>query len=632
MSAGRVEILFDLPVDRTFTYAVPESLVGQLSTGQRVWASFRGRLRLGVVAGPSTTDPGVAVKMIERVAEPEPFTTPELLELARWTGAQWLVSWGEAAVAPLPPAPSPRSRWGNAGELVSHPRPSLAPPLPEPLAKSLTTPGLPTLLLGSLSPELLLAAGRKLASDGQGMLVVAPEVESAAALANGLTAAGLPAIRLDSGQPAGGRWQAWRALASGRVLMGVGSRSALWAPIRRLGLILLTEEEHPAHKSPERPRLHARELAVERALRAGAACWLSSRAPSLEAYSRVQEGLYRLHHLPEPSPWPTVETVDLRGVSSPLTYHLLTAIRTALKSDSSVLLILNRRGYSALLCRECGYLARCQECGLGLVFSPVLRALTCRLCGRRDHAPDHCPQCRGLRLSPFGWGVERVEAEIRRRFPRVGTARFEEATTKGSHRARLLEALKDGELRILVGTQHLAKALLAARTPLLALLSADGFLTVPDLRAGERTFQRLWGLAEDVGGRGGCLLLQSHYPEHPAFQAVSRRDRSLFYRQELALRRELDYPPLSRMARLLVRSRDRERSRAPAMTLAKDLRASGHYRAVYGPTPLRGGVQLLVKGGGDLPTLLALDLGEILEKGRSGRVRIEVDVDPIDFS
>jgi len=632
MSTERVDVLFDLPVDRAFTYAVPESLVGHLSPGHRVWAPFRGRLRLGVVARPATSVPGVPVKMIERLAEPEPLSSRELLELARWASGQWLASWGEVAVGPLPPAPSLRSRWGEGPELSSSPLPSPGGWLPEPLAKSLKTPGPPMLLLGQPSPDLLGAAGREVTGEGRGLLLIAPELAAAERLANHLTEAELPCVRLDSGQSDRARWQGWRALASGRALIAVGSRSALWAPIRHLGLILVTEEEHPAHKSPERPRLHARDVAVERALREGAACWLASRAPSLEAYSRVQEGLYRLHELPEPPSWPTVETVDLRSASSPLTYPLVKAIRMALGRGSTVLLLLNRRGYSVLLCRECGHMARCLECGLSLVFTPTTRVLSCRLCGSRDHAPDQCPQCRGTRFTPFGWGIERVEAEIRQRFPRVGIARFEEATTRGARQARLVESIEAGEIRILVGTHHLAKALPAARAPLLALLSAEGFLTVPDFRAGERTFQRLWTLAEEVGARGGRLLLQSHYPEHPAFQAVLKRDRSVFYQEEFALRRELAYPPESRLARLLIRSRDRERSRNSGSSLAKELRARGSYRAVYGPTPLRGGVQLLVKGGEDLPTLLARDLKEIFSERRLGRVKVEVDVDPIEFS
>lgn len=632
MKLERVEILFDLPVGRTFTYAVPESLAGQLSPGHRVWAPFRGRPRLGLVAGPSRADLGIPVKAIERMAEPEPLATPELLELARWASGQWLASWGEVAVKPLPKAPSARSRWGDPLESPCEVSVSTGISLPEPLAKSLETPGLPILVLGQPSPDLLGAAGRDLKAEGRGLLVIAPELESADRLSSQMTAVGLPHVRLDSGQPDRTRWQGWRGLASGRSLIAVGSRSALWAPMPHLGLIFLAEEEHPAHKSPERPRVHARDLAVERALREDAACWLVSRVPSLEAYSRVQAGLYRLHHLPASTRWPEVETIDLRGASSPLTYPLLKAIRTAIGSGSSVLLLLNRRGYSALLCRECGYLSRCEECGLSLAFSPVLRNLTCRLCTRRGQAPDRCPECRGTRLSPFGWSIERIEAEIRRRFPRVGIARFEEATTKRGQRARLLEALNAGAIRILVGTYHVAKALPASHSPLLALLSTDGFLTIPDFRAGERTFQRLWGLAEEVGARGGRLLLQSHYPEHPVFQAVLKRDRSLFYREELALRRELAYPPVSRLVRLFIRNRDREHCRAFATTLAGLLRAGGHYRQVYGPTPVGGGVQLLVKGEENVPTLLAGDLEKALAGRRSARVSVEVDVDPIEFS
>ena len=228
-------------------------------------------------------------------------------------------------------------------------------------------------------------------------------------------------------------------------------------------------------------------------------------------------------------------------------------------------------------------------------------------------------------------GIFREEAG-REGFPRVGIARFEDATTSGGRRARLLAALRSGEVRILVGTQHLAKALPAAERPLLALLSADGLLTVPDFRAGERTFQRLWALAEEVGARGGRLLLQSHYPEHPAFQAVVRRDRSLFYREELALRRELAYPPAGRLARILVRGRQPERCRAAATALARRLRAGDHYRAVYGPTLHGRALQLLVKGDERLPGDLSRDLGEILEGRRAGGVGVEVDVDPTDFS
>ena len=424
------------------------------------------------------------------------------------------------------------------------------------------------------------------------------------------------------------RWAAWWACRTGTARLAVGTRTAAWLPLAPLGLAVVVDEEDPAHKSPDAPRWHARDLVQERVRRDGGASLLASPAPSLESWVAARAGALARDPGPRGA-WPTVERVALgadEAATASLSPGLRDAARAAIARGRSVLLVLNRLGYArTLACAECGAVRRCGRCRLALLYHRETRTLACRLCGRRVPAASLCGRCRGRRLQLLGWGTERLEAEARQAFPEAQVVRYD-STVAPDAAAAARTAFQSGAARVLVGTTMALR--LAEETPVAvaALVLADATLNLPDFRAGERTFQLAWRLGETVEA-GGSLWLQSLLPDHPALLAVAEGEPDRFYEAEWAERRELGYPPARRMARLLAEGRDGE-------ALARDLaeRGQGAGATVLGPAPLAGGrVQVVLLGGPDLPATVAAVLEPLRGRRRLRGARLTVDIDPVEL-
>ena len=390
----------------------------------------------------------------------------------------------------------------------------------------------------------------------------------------------------------------------------------------------MVDEEDPAHKSPDAPRWHARDLVQERVRRDGGASLLASPAPSLESWVAARAGALARDPGPRGA-WPTVERVALgadEAATASLSPGLRDAARAAIARGRSVLLVLNRLGYArTLACAECGAVRRCGRCRLALLYHRETRTLACRLCGHRVPAASLCGRCRGRRLQLLGWGTERLEAEARQAFPEAQVVRYD-STVAPDAAAAARTAFQSGAARVLVGTTMALR--LAEETPVAvaALVLADATLTLPDFRAAERTFQLAWRLGETVEA-GGSLWLQSLLPDHPALLAVAEGEPDRFYEAEWAERRELGYPPARRMARLLAEGRDGE-------ALARDLaeRGQGAGATVLGPAPLAGGrVQVVLLGGPDLPATVAAVLEPLRGRRRLRGARLTVDIDPVEL-
>src|SRR5205814_2170764 len=277
---------------------------------------------------------------------------------------------------------------------------------------------------------------------------------------------------------------------------------------------------------------------------------LTSATPSVEMWWRADSG--RAEAVPAPpGPWPAVSPADTRGIlrGEPLTPPLARAVRETLAAGRRVFLAVSRLT-SALACDECGAIVRCAECALALACSRAAATLACRLCGRTAPLPDTCPSCQGRRLSPFGWGVERVEHAVRRRFPDARIARYDPDGLRGARGETQRAAAAAAQ--VVIGTRGALRLFGRATLGLAGFVSADQLLRVPDFRAGERTFALLWAAAERVGA-GGALVIQSQNPTHYAFDAVVRQDLAAFYAHELRFREELGYPPFRRLAIVTVR-------------------------------------------------------------------------------
>jgi primosomal protein N' (replication factor Y) len=411
---------------------------------------------------------------------------------------------------------------------------------------------------------------------------------------------------LHSHLSAGERHDEWHKIRQGRARIVIGARSAIFAPVEPLGLVIVDEEHEHSYKQEEAPRYHARDVAVLRGQREGAVVVLGSATPSMESYFNATQGKYTLLELPtrvDDQKMPVVRVVDLRdaarkekglAIFSP---QLRDAIQARLEKREQVILFLNRRGYStSLQCPLCGYVAGCPNCSIALTFHRAKQRLCCHICGYEAVAPAVCPdaKCRNPAIRYSGIGTQRVEETLTKLFPHARVQRMDsDILQRKEDYRRILGDFRTAKIDILVGTQMIAKGLHFPNVTLVGIIHADLGLHVPDFRAGERTFQLLTQVAGRAG-RGdveGEVVVQSFTPFHPAIQFARRHDFIGFYEQEIEFRKQLQYPPHSRVALLTLKGRNEDKVKFTVEHLRRDLerRLAGWRDLVLagpGPAPL----------------------------------------------
>lgn len=387
------------------------------------------------------------------------------------------------------------------------------------------------------------------------------------------------------------RHQHWRRIARGEVQVVVGARSAVFAPTPNLGLIVIDEEHDTSFKQDTIPRYHARDVALERARREGVPLVLGSATPSLESWVQAQKKQFQLATLPRriaDRPLPDVKVVDLRHEGSQrrgsISRPLYRAMEQALAGNGQIILLLNRRGYStSIQCPSCGEVVRCPHCDIALTHHRVAVSKTgaeqaiCHYCEYMITAPDRCGECGFDGIRYAGLGTQRLEAEVRARFPQASCLRMDSDTMRkvGSHEEALAR-FRAGEVQILLGTQMIAKGLDFPNVTLVGVINADTALHFPDFRAAERTFQLVTQVAGRTGrsARGGRVLVQTFSPEHPAIAAAVQHDYLRFVSQELPTRQQFGYPPATEMIRLIVRGEQEATATAFCQELADRLQAA----------------------------------------------------------
>jgi primosomal protein N' (replication factor Y) len=439
---------------------------------------------------------------------------------------------------------------------------------------------------GSGKTEVYLRVIAEARASGKGALVLVPEIALTPQLAARFRARfGEDVAVLHSALPPGERLAAWRRLRAGEVGIALGARSAVFAPVQALGVVVVDEEHDSSFKQEEGVRYNGRDLAVVRAQRTGAVAILGSATPSLETAHNAARGRFTLLPLPGRAtqrPLPAVELVDLRrhppGPDGLLSAPLAEGIAAALAAREQVILFLNRRGFSTVvLCRACGHVVRCENCTVSMTYHKSRGSLVCHYCARATGVPARCPACQAPKLERLGMGTERVEAVVRERFPDARVARLDrdtagargpEADGRGLH--GVLRRMQAGEIDVLVGTQMVTKGHDFAGVTLVGVLQPDQGLHLPDFRAAERTFQLLEQVAGRAGRgeRPGRVVIQTYTPDHEAIAAVRTHDYEGFARGELRAREEADYPPFSRMVALRLDASDEARARASAADAA----------------------------------------------------------------
>jgi primosomal protein N' (replication factor Y) (superfamily II helicase) len=528
----------------------------------------------------------------------------------------------------------------------------------EAIKEAIEAPVRPLLLFGvtgSGKTEIYLQAIRHAISLGRTALVLVPEISLTPQTVERFKARFAGVQRevavLHSHLSAGERYDEWYKIHAGAARIVIGARSAVFAPIDRLGIIIVDEEHEGSYKQEEAPRYHARDVAVLRAQREACAVVLGSATPSLESWHNARTGKYQLLELPQrvdDRRMPVIRVLDMRkaarssageAICAP---SLLDAIQRRLSRGEQTILFLNRRGFSTtMLCQACGHVCKCPDCSVALTYHRDAAQLACHICGHHQRAPKACPACQDPAIRHSGVGTQKVEDAVRRIFPKARVARMDaDAMSRKNAYHQTLQAFKEAAIDILVGTQMIAKGLHFPNVTLVGIINADLSLHLPDFRAGERTFQLLTQVAGRAG-RGeleGEVLVQTFTPFSPSIQFARHHDFEGFVDQELEFREHFGFPPFSRMILITVRARLRERAEFTTQTLVRRLRevvpktasvgetapaplekARGYYRfqtTLRGPfaRPLARAIQ---------QTLAVLPLPE--------DVFVAVDVDPVNL-
>lgn len=451
--------------------------------------------------------------------------------------------------------------------------------------------------------------------------------------------------RLSSGE----RYDEWRKVLNGKVQVVIGARSAIFAPFRRLGLIIVDEEHETSYKQEEQPRYHARDVAIKRASYHGAVTVLGSATPSVESYYRARSGEMRyvtLEQRVHGRPFPTVEVVDMRGEldagnRSMFSRKLSTALLTCVEQGGQAVLFLNRRGYSTfVLCRQCGHNVQCPHCDISLTYHRANRLLRCHYCGYTERVPDTCPQCGSEHIRYFGTGTQKVEQELTKRFPGLRIIRMDVDTTrnKGAHE-KLLSAFREKKADVLLGTQMIAKGLDFPDVTLVGVIAADTMLGLPDFRASERTFQLLM----QVGGRAGRhhhpghVVIQTYDPDHYSIQMAAQYEVTPFYRKECRMRMKNAYPPFCSLIAIKFSHPDQAIVMKASHRMTEVLKEHLSSMQVLGPVraPIfrvkdRYRMQTMIKYKNDIGIAAALEAGrQAAEDGvQTGDLTIVIDRDP----
>lgn len=504
---------------------------------------------------------------------------------------------------------------------------------------------------GSGKTEIYLRAIEEVLKTGREAIVLVPEISLTPQLISRFKDRfGDIFSLLHSGLSRGERFDQWRRIWKAEVKIAIGPRSAIFAPFKNLGIIIVDEEHDPSYKQEDKLKYHARDIAVVRAKQQQATLILGSATPSLESFYNALKGKFRLLYLPERiegRPLPHVEIIDMKKEHGIFSERLRSGMKENLEKKRQGLLFLNRRGFANfILCPQCGFTFKCPNCSVTLTFHLQDHILKCHYCDYRIRAPGDCPQCGGHRLQTMGMGTERLEEELKRLFPEARIERMDRDTTsrKNSH-IRILEELESGKIDFLVGTQMIVKGHDFPNVTFVGVISADTSLHFPDFRSAERTFQLLTQVAGRAG-RGeipGEVLIQTFNPEHYSIQKAKEHDFWGFYREEIKFRKALDYPPFS----YLVNFRLTGNSEKKTMLASREMEEIGFKLLnedsqkgieLLGPTlaplaKIKGKYrwQMLAKGK-DRKALhqFAKSLAKRLKPYLQGRgVNLDIDVDPI---
>ena len=506
---------------------------------------------------------------------------------------------------------------------------------------------------GSGKTEVYMRAMRICLNEGRSAMMLVPEIVLTPVFSRRLRAYfGDQVAIFHSSLSKGERFDEWTRVRNGEARIVIGTRSAVFAPISKLGLVIVDEEHESTYRQAESPHYHGRDTAIVRAQKESAVVILGSATPSLESFHNGLTGKYRCLRLPSRianRPMAQARMIDMRDVfdrhKKPKVFSddLLQSMEDTQRRNEQAIILLNRRGYSSfVLCRTCGETIQCPNCDVTLTYHRSERVILCHYCNHRETAPDRCPSCKGEYIYYIGEGTEQIEALLAKAFPALRISRIDRDTT--SRRGvfeKTLQAFTQGKIDMLVGTQMLAKGHDFPNVTLVGVVSVDAGLALPDFRAAERTFQLITQVAGRAGrgDRAGQVLVQTYHPNHYVLRHACAQDYDGFYREEIRYRQNHAYPPFVALGSLLVHGTNQSRIRADAVGLRKDLDLANKDRTcrILGPAPaplarLKGEhrMQVLVKSRNRRQLRQVVDQALATAAKRGLNLRsVNLEIDPV---
>lgn len=585
-----IDVYLNVPLCSAYTYDPGED-AGEYLLGRRVIVDFNHRKMTAFVIRSYIADElsfGYPVKKVEKFQDSEPIFGEFQIKMAEWIADRYLCSPGEALSLMVPGGKREvcsLSLWDEPSDfnfpvyrLSSDQRKAT-----ETVLQSDHSFFYLYGVTGSGKTDVYLTLAEKTIAEGRGVIYLVPEI----ALTHQLTEQvrhrfGSRISVIHSLLTPAQKYTEWRRILRGEVDFIIGARSAVFSPLERIGLIILDEEHESSYKSQTSPRYHARQVAMYIARKKKAKLIMGSATPSVEAYAAMKNGAVVPLLLPDRvgggAP-PRFRVIDMRGGKKLLSPELIQAVRRTVEDGRQVILFLNRRGFSySFRCRTCGFEFHCSYCSLPLTYHKKENCFICHCCGRVRPAVYECPECRSLDVGYGGIGTEKIEEEIKSIFPQYRTERVDRDTVgTGKDLGKILSRFRSGEIRILLGTQMIAKGLNFPGVKTVGIVTIDNILGIPDFRSAERAF----ALITQVAGRAGRysddgeVLIQTERGNHPALIHAVKGDADTFYREELEMRHAAGFPPFSRLVHLVVRSESCETTSRAAAFLAVLLQKTG---------------------------------------------------------
>ncbi len=603
-------VVFGLPINKVFNYYLPDG-VENSPLGVRVRAPFNNKEEIGYLIGVEEIQMQGLKKIVE-IIDKEPILDKDILELISWMAKHYFSSQGECIEASIPPLlRKGRSSIKPRLEYEIKPDESFNAPL---MLTEAQTEAFNTLkadiwenqgvfllygVTGSGKTEIYIKIIEEVLKKGRGAIILVPEIAlTPQTISRFKKRLGENISVFHSGLTEAQRFKEWNNIKTNKTNICIGTRSAIFAPLKNLGLIIVDDEHESSYKQEDMLRYHARDVAIKRGEISNCSVILGSATPSLESYYKAKKGEYRLLVLPErvsEKKMPEVRIVDLKSVrhkkGMPLIFspQLIEELRAVLERKMQAILFLNRRGFSTYVtCLSCGYVAKCVKCSIALTYHSKLGVLICHHCNYSQKKPSICPECNRKYLSFSGFGTQRVESELHKIFSGIRSARLDsDALSKRGSLDEIIDNFRNRKIDVLIGTQIVAKGHDFPDVELVGVILADLSLNIIDFRAGERTFSLLTQVAgrSGRGDKEGRVIIQTYNPEHYTIKTSLKHDYISFYEEEIERRKLLKLPPFSKLVKIEVRHKDENKLKRVIESIKKKLLLKIPAADVLGPAP-----------------------------------------------